>query len=156
MGDKCKARVHDSYGVGFHPCMNKAGFGPDKAYCKIHAREKGEKFGKIVTLYRAMPEDWRGPMGIAEIEAEELPKTYKLSGEDGDFDYARTISKDQAGRQGIFLTKEEALAYFVKTVFNKVKIAIAAAQKAQDESVEVLKFAEESGLDWEQYYEEPS
>ena len=139
----CKAEVRD----GWHSyrCSNKAGYGPDKAFCKIHARERGARFGEIVTLYRVMPKNWRGPMRIAEAEAEVTEKMYRLSGNETDFDCARNLSKDACAKQGVFTTKAEALDYFLKQASARVESTAVAATQAEKELELAEIFVKEQG-----------
>jgi hypothetical protein len=130
--ERCKETVHDRELKDYaHRCNNKAGYGPDKAYCKIHAREHGVKFGEEVTLYRVMPKDWQGPMRIAESKAEVTEKIYRLSGNDSDFDYVRNQPKEYCANKGIFTTKQEALTHFLKQAANKVEATAMAAIQAE-------------------------
>ena len=140
----CAAIVYSGQRV--YLCNNKAGYGPGKAYCKIHAREHGEKFRELVMLYRVKEAGWGHPLRIAQVQAEVTPKLYKLSGNDDDFNYANNLHKDGCQGKGIFTTPEEAIAWYVQSINKKIYNLKIALEKANKEAFEALRFAKENGL----------
>jgi hypothetical protein len=136
----CKAIVYGERGHS-SKCSNSAGYGPDKAYCKIHAREKGETFGEMVNLYIVLPKDYYGPIRLGEYQVEDTGgKTYVCSGNDAALDYARRLPKDECARKGIFTTKEEAIAFFVQKAQRAVIVARENLEKRLQGEQEVISF----------------
>ena len=137
--EQCKETVYWGRG-NTSKCSNSAGYGPDKAYCKIHAREKGETFGKMVTLYIVLPKDRRNTIRLAEYQVEDTGKTYRCSGYDCGLGYARKLPKNECARKGIYTTKEEAIAFFIEKTHQAVIMAAANLERRQQEEQAAILF----------------
>lgn len=142
---KCIHRVWDRYGD--HLCGRKAGYGPEGSYCKQHARsEFGEKFGEEITLYRVVSADYRGPIRLMEVEAEDTGKLYRLPPDAQGFGYAQNIPKDVTARKGIFTNKEEAVMDFLRTARARVANARKSLEQAIMAEKEAMAFAQDCGI----------
>lgn len=135
--DRCKAGIYGDYRL--RRCNNKAGYGPDKAYCKIHAREKGEVFGSVVTLYQVKEAAWKAPRRLVQIQAEETAKTYRTIKGPGN-SYRETIRKDELGYKRFFLTPQEALDSYLEDKHQAVEAAQRRLEEAQKEFYEAQAF----------------
>ena len=137
--NRCKARVlsRELRGMSFQ-CQNKAGYGENKDYCKIHAREQGYKIGETVRLYQVINDF--GGIKLFHEEAETTKKQYRLNGRTKLADYAMVINKDDAEIQGIFEDKQRAIEFFLEQAMSRVESAKALVKKREEELQKAMEF----------------